>query len=149
MEAGNYGTDAYQRGMQVLERLNDPELLEAYKRYVARLQEILTPEEFDIYLDSHQHAQSGVPSEDEPAIHEISEAPEVAPDDLATDNKPEDDLEERPEVQDVTSKVRNDPEAGSLYERYLTLLGNRQLLDTQNFDVSQVYNPPQESDTSS
>ncbi len=130
--------DAYHRGIQVLERLNDPELLEAYKRYVARLEEILTPEELDAYLESKQHTQSAATSEEEPAVHEVSEAPAVAPDDLATDNKPQEDLEANPDEEAVVNKVANDAEALSLFSRYVALLDNRQLLDPQRFSQHAV-----------
>ncbi len=53
--------NAYHRGAEVLERLNEAELLEAYRRYVARLEAILSPEELELYvawLQTQQRTQA-------------------------------------------------------------------------------------------
>ena len=42
--------NAYHRGAEVLERLNDAELLDTYRRYIARLEAILNPEEVELYV---------------------------------------------------------------------------------------------------
>ena len=91
-----YEPNAYHRALQVLERLNEPELTEAYKRYVARLDAILTPDEQNTYVAFQQRTQ-GIP---------------------------------RAEEQEVADKVAADPEALSLYDRYLTLLSNREIHDS-------------------
>ncbi len=51
--------DGFHRAVQALERLNEPELLEAYRRFVARLEGLLTPEEMEIYTDYQQRISMG------------------------------------------------------------------------------------------
>jgi hypothetical protein len=92
-----YSPNAYHRALQVLERLNEPDLLETYRQFVARLDAILTPEEQDTYAAFQQRTTGGA----------------------------------RPEEQAVADKVAADSEAPALYERYLSLLGSRELHDSE------------------
>ena len=51
--AGN----AFERGLRVLEQLNDPELLEAYRRYMQRLEELVGRDNLDAYAHVYQQAR--------------------------------------------------------------------------------------------
>jgi len=57
--------NAYGRALEVLERMQDRELLEAYRRFAARLQQILTPEEMDVYASFQQRTTGGVRPEEQ------------------------------------------------------------------------------------
>ena len=67
--------DGFHRAVQALERLNEPELLEAYRRFVARLETLLTPEEMQLYTDYQQRAAAGSSARpDEQAVADKVEA---------------------------------------------------------------------------
>ena len=51
--AGN----AFERGLRVLEQHNDPELLEAYRRYMQRLEELVGRDNLDTYAHVYQQAR--------------------------------------------------------------------------------------------
>ena len=48
------GGNAFERGLHVLEQQNDPELLEAYKRYMQRLEELVGRDNLDTYARVYQ-----------------------------------------------------------------------------------------------
>ena len=106
--------NAYDRALQALERYNDPELLEAYKRYVARLKTILTPEELDMYARSHQHPQSTAGHTDVPS-----------PDQVAAPGEAEAEIR-------AARKVEADAEAQALYGQYRAILGTREVLSSDD-----------------
>jgi hypothetical protein len=51
--AGN----AFERGLHVLEQHNDPELLEAYRRYIQRLEELVGRDNLDAYARVYQQGR--------------------------------------------------------------------------------------------
>jgi len=51
--AGN----AFERGLHVLEQQNDPELLEAYRRYMQRLEALVGRDNLDTYARVYQQAR--------------------------------------------------------------------------------------------
>jgi len=48
--AGN----AFERGLHVIEQMNDPELLEAYRHYMQRLEELVGRDKLDTYAHIYQ-----------------------------------------------------------------------------------------------
>jgi hypothetical protein len=48
------GGNAFERGVHVLEQQNDPELLDAYKRYIQRLEELVGRDNLDTYAHVYQ-----------------------------------------------------------------------------------------------
>ena len=49
--------NAFERGLHVLERLDDPELVEAYRRYMQRLEELVGRDNLDAYAHVYQQAR--------------------------------------------------------------------------------------------
>jgi hypothetical protein len=49
--------NAFERGLHVLEQHNDPELLEAYRRYLQRLEELVGRESLDAYARVYQQGR--------------------------------------------------------------------------------------------
>ena len=126
--------DAFHRGLRALENLNDPELIEAYKAYVARLEMLLSPQEMDVYASLQQQGQVASPGRAEARIASGQEAHDLET--LAVDREHAANADETtvldeavpdPEEQAVADKVAADSEAPALYRRYLELLGERQL----------------------
>jgi hypothetical protein len=72
-----YSPNAYKRALQVLERLNEPDLLEVYQQFVTRLDAILTPEEQDIYASFQQRTTGGARPEEEAVAGKVSADPEA------------------------------------------------------------------------
>lgn len=120
--------NAYDRALQALARYNDPELLEAYKHYVARLKTILTPEELDMYARSHQHPQSTAGHVDVPSPDQVA-APDEADDEIS-----------------AARKVEADGEAQALYEQYLAILGTREVLSSEDTPQSSAGTSPAHDD---
>jgi hypothetical protein len=61
--------NAYQRGLQALERLNEPELAAAYQAYVQRLGQHLSSDEMDLYAAYIQRLQlASAPRPEEQAV---------------------------------------------------------------------------------
>jgi len=90
------GRNALERGLHVLERLNDPELVEAYRAYMRRLEELVGPDNMDTYTQVYQRDR-----------RQLTQQAGGAP--LS------------PEEQAVRDKVAADPTVQALYERYLAL----------------------------
>jgi len=53
ISAGN----AFERGLHILEQHNDPELLEAYRRYMQRLEELVGRDHLDAYARVYQQGR--------------------------------------------------------------------------------------------
>jgi len=46
--------NAYERALQAIQQLNDPELLKAYQEYATRLESVLSTDELDTYAGFQQ-----------------------------------------------------------------------------------------------
>jgi len=103
--------NALERGLHVLERQNDPELTEAYRQYMQRLEELVGRDKLDTYAlvyqrdrrQSNQQVVGGVLSAEE---------------------------------QIVRDKVAADAQVHALYEQYIALARAHGLLDPK-FDESE------------
>ncbi len=71
--------NAFDRGIQALEAMNDPELTEAYRAYVQRVEGLLSEEELETYRSYLQRGQStGAPRPEEVATAEkVAADPEI------------------------------------------------------------------------
>lgn len=71
--------NAFDRGIQALEAMNDPELTEAYRAYVLRVESVLSEEELETYRSYLQRGQStGSPRPEEvAAADKVAADPEV------------------------------------------------------------------------
>ena len=71
--------NAFDRGIQALEAMNDPELTESYRAYVQRVEALLSEEELETYRSYLQRGQStGSPRPEEVAAAEkVAADPEV------------------------------------------------------------------------
>lgn len=104
--------NALERGLHVLERQNDPELAEAYKRYMQRLEALVGRDNMDTYAliyqrDRRQGQQQVIGA----AL--------------------------TPEERTVRDTVAADPEVHALYEQYLSLARAHGILDPK-FDDSEA-----------
>jgi hypothetical protein len=104
------GGNALERGLHVLERLNDPELVEAYRRYLQRLEELLGRDNLDTYAIVYQRDRRQLNQQVIGAALTSAE-------------------------QTVRDKVAADPEVHSLYEQYIALAKARGIVDPK-FDES-------------
>jgi hypothetical protein len=100
MEGGN----ALERGLHVLERINDPELTEAYRQYMERIEALVGREHVDTYAALYQRSQRQL-------SHQEAGSPVS------------------PEEQVVREKVLADPEVERLYAHYMSLLSAHGLMD--------------------
>lgn len=96
--------NALERGLHVLERIDDPELAAAYRQYMERIQALVGREHVDAYAALYQRAQRQL-------SHQEMGSPVS------------------PEEQAVREKVLADPEVDRLYARYMTLLSEHGLMD--------------------
>ena len=96
--------DAFHRAVDVLERLGDPELLDAYKQYVARLEATVGAECLDTYASMYQRDRRKLTGQ---AAGLLVLRNEVT----------------------VHERAAADPELANLYERFITLLARHKLLD--------------------
>ncbi len=94
----------FQRAIDVLERLNDPDLLDAYKQYVARLEAILGPEQLEMYASMYQRDRRQFAGQEAGLL--------VLPEEIA-----------------VHDRAVADPELANLYQRFITELERNKLLD--------------------
>lgn len=90
------GDNALERGLHALERYNDPELVDAYQRYMQRLEELIGRDQLDTYTNVYQrgeraHEQEGI------------------------------DTTLTPEERAVYVKVAADPDVRQRYDTYLAL----------------------------
>jgi hypothetical protein len=104
------GRNALERGLHVLERLNDPELVEAYRGYMHRLEGLVGPDLLDTYAMVYQRERRQL-------NQQVVGAPLT------------------PEEREVRERVAADPEVHTLYERYLSLAKAHGIMDPQ-FDQS-------------
>jgi hypothetical protein len=64
--------------LQVLERLGDTELLEAYEKFVTRLEGVLTPQEQEVYTLFQQRTMGGsVPPEEQAVADKVADHAEL------------------------------------------------------------------------
>jgi hypothetical protein len=96
--------DAFHRGVDVLTRLGDPELLDAYKQYVARLEAALGSGWLDTYASMYQRDRRQLTGQSAGVL--------VLPEEIA-----------------VRDRVAADPEVAQIYQRFIALLGSKKLLD--------------------
>ena len=99
-EEGN----ALERGLHVLERINDPELAAAYRRYMERVEALVGRDHVDTYTAIYQRSRRQLSHQDMGSA--VS-----------------------PEEQAVREKVLADPEVDRLYNRYMSLLAAHGLMD--------------------
>jgi hypothetical protein len=104
------GGNALERGLHILERQNDPELVEAYRQYVQRLEELVGRDNLDTYARVYQRDRRQL-------------------------NQQVIGAALTPEEQIVRDKVAADPEVHALYEQYIALARTRGLVDPK-FDDS-------------
>jgi hypothetical protein len=71
----------YRRGVEALQALNDAELVAAYEAYVTRLEQLLGPDEIELYRSYQQRAQSsGAPRPEELDVAaKVDADPELQP----------------------------------------------------------------------
>jgi hypothetical protein len=100
MEEGN----ALERGLRVLERVDDPELAAAYRQYMERIESLVGREHVDTYAALYQRSQRQL-------SHQAVGSPVS------------------PEEQAVHDKVLADPEVDRLYAHYMNLLSEHGLMD--------------------
>ena len=98
--AGN----AFERGLRVLEQLNDPELLEAYRRYMQRLEELVGRDNLDAYAHIYQQARRQL---NQNVVGGML----------------------TPEEQTVRDTVAADPEVHALYDQYIALAKAHGIVD--------------------
>ena len=98
--------NALERGLHVLERQNDPELAEAYKRYMQRLEELVGPEYLDTYALVYQRERRQLYGQAAGAV--IS-----------------------PAEQAVRDKVTVDPQVHELYDQYIAIAKAHGIADSE------------------
>ncbi len=96
--------NALERGLHVLERIDDPELTAAYRQYMERVESLVGREHVDTYAAIYQRSQRQL-------SHQAAGSPVS------------------PEEQMVREKVLADPEVERLYARYMSLLSAHGLMD--------------------
>ena len=96
--------DAFHRAVDVLDRLGDPELLDAYKAYVGRLEAALGGGWLDTYASMYQRNRRQLTGQSA-GVLVLSE--EIA----------------------VRDRVAADPQVAELYEQFIALLAHKGLLD--------------------
>jgi len=104
------GENTLERGLHILERQNDPELAEAYRRYMQRLEELVGRDNLDTYALVYQR-------------------------DRRQFNQQVIGAALTPEEQAVRDKVAADPEVHTLYNQYLALAKAHGIMDPK-FDQS-------------
>src|SRR5215212_3914184 len=104
--AGN----AFERGLHILEQQNDPELVEAYRRYMQRLEQLVGRDNLDSYARVYQ--------QDRRQLNQQVVGGMLSP-----------------EERTVRDTVAADPEVHALYDRYIALAKMHGLLDPK-FDAS-------------
>ena len=96
--------NAFQRAVDVLERLGDPELVDAYKQYVARLEATVGAGALDTYAIMYQRDRREITGQAAGLL--------VSPEEIA-----------------VRDRVMADPEVAKLYQRLVELFARHKLLD--------------------
>ncbi len=111
MEAAMAG-NAFERGLHVLERQDDPELVEAYRQYMQRLEALVGRDNLDTYARVYQ--------QDRRQLNQ-----NVVGGMLTTEERA------------VQATVAADPEVQALYDRYIALAKARGLVDPK-FDTPEA-----------
>ena len=96
--------DAFHRAVDVLEELGDPELLDAYKQYVGRLEATLGGGWLDTYAAMYQRDRRQLTGQAAGLL--------VLPEEIA-----------------VRDRAAADPEVAEIYKRFIALLDRKKLLD--------------------
>jgi len=96
--------DTFHRAIGVLEQLGDPELLDAYKQYVTRLEVTLGAGWLDTYAAMYQRDRRQLTGQAAGSL--------VLPEEIA-----------------VRDRAAADPEVAEFYKRYIALLARKKLLD--------------------
>ena len=101
-----YNTDehALERGLHVIERLNDPELTAAYRRYMERVEALVGRDQVDAYAALYQRDRRQLTGQ---ALGSTLS----------------------PEERAVRDKVSADTELQQLYDRYIALAAAHGILD--------------------
>ena len=78
--------NAFEHGLRALEQRHDPELSEAYRRYMQRIEELVGKDKLNMYAHVYQQgleqfsqsAGGGVPTEEERTMHDtVTADPEI------------------------------------------------------------------------
>lgn len=96
--------DAFHRAAHVLDQLGDPELLDAYKQYVASLEATLGGEWLDTYAAMYQRDRRQLTGQ---AAGQL-----VLPEEIA-----------------IRDRAASDPEVAARYKQFIALLDRKKLLD--------------------
>jgi hypothetical protein len=96
--------DTFHRAIGVLEQLGDPELLDAYKAYIARLEATLGAGWLDTYAAMYQRDRRQLTGQAAGSL--------VLPEEIA-----------------VRDRAAADPAVAQSYERFIALLAHKKLLD--------------------
>jgi hypothetical protein len=96
--------NALERGLHVLERIDDPELVAAYRQYMERIEALVGRDHVDAYAALYQRSQRQL-------SHQEIGSPVS------------------PEERVVREKVLADPEVDRLYAHYMSLLSAHGLMD--------------------
>jgi hypothetical protein len=96
--------DAFHRAVDVLDRLGDPELLDVYKQYVARLEATLGAGWLDTYAAMYQRDRRQLSGQGAGLL--------VLPEEIA-----------------IRDRAATDPEVSELYKRFIALLARKKVLD--------------------
>ena len=105
--------NAFEHGLHALEQRNDPELLEAYRRYMQHLEQLLGKDKMDAYAHVYQ--------EDPRQLNREQVVGRVL----------------TPEEQTLHDTVAADPEVHVLYDQYIALLKTHGLIDPK-FDENEI-----------
>ena len=100
------GGNAFERGLHVLEQQNDPELLEAYRRYMQRLEELVGRDNLDAYARVYQQGRRQL---NQQVIGGML----------------------TPEEQTVRDTVAADPEVHALYDQYIAVAKAHGIVDSK------------------
>jgi len=98
--------DAFHRAVDVLDQLGDPELLEAYKQYVGRLEVALGSPWLDTYAGMYQRDRRQLTGQSAGVL--------VLPEEIA-----------------VRDRAAADPQVAEFYRRFIALLDRKGVLDKQ------------------
>jgi hypothetical protein len=98
--------DAFHRAIDVLTQLGDPELLDAYKQYVARLEASLGSAWLDTYAAMYQRDRRQLTGQSAGVL--------VLPEEIA-----------------VRDRAAADPQVAEFYRRFIALLDRKGVLDKQ------------------
>jgi hypothetical protein len=96
--------NAFERGLRVLEQQNDPELLEAYRQYMQRLEELVGRDHLDTYARVYQ--------QDRRQLNQQVVGGMLSPEERA-----------------VRDKVAADSQVHALYDQYIALAKAHGIVD--------------------